>query len=110
MARCAALGTVRSMSPLRIVIAARDHGARAAIRAALDPTRTHVVGEATGRWRAGELVRGLAPDAVVADISVLTTNEFFLRAWGPVPRDTPIVAVGPDDPHLAGMLRAHGAA
>jgi hypothetical protein len=41
---------------------------------------------------------------------MLATHEFFLTGWGPVSRDVRIIAVGPDDPHLARLLLAHGAA
>lgn len=96
------------MPETTVVIAARDHGTRAAIRDVLDPARVRVVGEACHRWDAGELLRDLQPDAVLVDVSLLATREFFLTGWGPVSRATRVVAVGPADPHLARMLLAHG--
>jgi DNA-binding NarL/FixJ family response regulator len=110
MASVARLATVGSMSVHTVLIAARHHGTRDTIRAALDPERTDVVAEARGRWQAGELVRALRPEAAVVDVSLLATREFFLCGWGPVSRETRIVAVGPPDPHLAAQLLAHGAA
>ena len=95
---------------LTVLIAARDARTRDAVRSALDPAGVHVVAEACGRWHSGELLRALAPDAAVVGVSLLCTHDFFLTGWGPVSRDVRILAVGPDDPHLARLLLAHGAA
>lgn len=92
------------------LIAARDRGTRATIRAACDPHHIQIVAEACGRSQAGELLRTLEPDVAIVHVGVLSTREFFLTGWGPVSRATRIVAVGPDDPHLARLLLAHGAA
>jgi DNA-binding NarL/FixJ family response regulator len=93
-----------------VLIASRDAATREAIHAALDSREVRVVAEACGRWNAGELVRRLNPDAVVVGVSLLATREFFLTGWGPVSRDVHMIAVGPDDPHVAGLLLAHGVA
>jgi hypothetical protein len=95
---------------LTVLIAARDARTRDAVRSALDPAGVRVVAEACGCWHGGELLRALAPDAAVVGVNLLCTHEFFLTGWGPVSRDVRILAVGPDDPHLARLLLAHGVA
>lgn len=98
------------MATHTVLIAGRDRGTRASIRAACEPVPVRVVAEARGRWQAGELVRALAPEIALVDVGLLACREFFLSGWGPVSRSTRIVAVGPDDPHLAHLLLAQGAA
>jgi DNA-binding NarL/FixJ family response regulator len=98
------------MSMHTVLIAGRDHSTRASIRAALDPHEVRVIAEACGRWQGGELLRALEPEAAIVGVSLLSTREFFLTGWGPVSRCTRIIAVGPDDPHLARLLLSHGAA
>jgi hypothetical protein len=93
-----------------VLIASRDAATRKAVRTALDPREVRVVAEACGRWRAGELVRALGPDAVVAGVNLLAAHEFFLAGWGPVSREVSIIAVGPEDPQLARLLVAQGVA
>jgi DNA-binding NarL/FixJ family response regulator len=93
-----------------VVLAAPDRRARARMRAALDPRAVAVAGEACTRWDAGECVRATLPDAAVVDVELLSTRDFFLQGWGPVSRDTRIVAVGPDDDHLRRRLCEQGAA
>jgi DNA-binding NarL/FixJ family response regulator len=98
------------MAPTTVVLAAPAHGARAAMRAALDPDAARVAGEACTRWAAGERVRDTGAHVVVADVGLLSGRDFFLRGWGPVSRDTRVVAVGPDDPVLRHCLRVQGVA
>jgi DNA-binding NarL/FixJ family response regulator len=93
-----------------VLIVARDAWTRDAVRAALDPADVRVVAQACGSAQGGEQLRALAPDAAVVGVNLLCTREFFLTGWGPVSRDVRIIAVGPDDPHLARLLLAHGAA
>ena len=108
MAGEAGRATLASMSDLTVVIAARDRLGRRAIRTALTAD-VRVVGEAAGRWEAGDLLRRFEPDVAVVDSSLLSCRDFFLTGWGPVSRCTRIVVVGPDDPQLAGRLIAMGA-
>lgn len=55
-----------------------------------------VVVTATGRFVAGELLRRLEPDVAVIDMALLSTCEFPLHGWGPVPHDIRLIAVGFD--------------
>ncbi len=110
MAGAAGRATVARMSALTVIIAARDRLGRMAIRTALETADVRVVGEAAGRWDAGDLLRRLEPDVAVVDSNLLSCRDFFLTGWGPVSRRTRIVVVGPDDPQLAGRLTAMGAA
>jgi DNA-binding NarL/FixJ family response regulator len=98
------------MAPTTAVVAAPDRRTRAAMRAALAAGRVQVTGEACTRWDAGECVRATLPDAAVIDVELLSIRDFFLRGWGPVSRDTRIVAVGPDDEHLRRHMCDQGAA
>jgi hypothetical protein len=93
-----------------IVLAAPDRRTRAAMRAALDTGVVRVAGEACTRWDAGELVRAVEADAVVADAGLLSIRDFFLSGWGAVPCTTRIVAVGPGDDDLEHRLRVQGCA
>ena len=110
MAGAAGRATVARMSDRTVIIAARERLVRKAIRTALATTDVRVVGEAAGRWEAGDLLRRLEPDLAVVDSNLLSCRDFFLTGWGPVSRCTRIVVVGPDDPQLAGRLTAMGAA
>ena len=93
-----------------VVLAAPSGQTRAVMRAALDPRAVRVAGEACTRWDAGECARATAPDVVVADADLLSMRDFFLTGWGPVSRETRIVAVGPDDDDLARRLALGGVA
>jgi DNA-binding NarL/FixJ family response regulator len=93
-----------------VVLAAPHRRTRAAMRSALDLRAVRVAGEACTRWDAGELVRSTGPDAVVVDSDMLSARDFFLTGWGPVSRETRIVAVGPDDTHLARHITVQGCA
>jgi hypothetical protein len=93
-----------------VVLAAPRGHTRAAMRAALDPGAVRVAGEACTRWDAGECARATDADVVVADADLLSMRDFFLSGWGPVSRETGIVAVGPDDDDLARRLALGGAA
>ena len=110
MAGAAGRATVARMSDRTVIIAARERLVRKAIRTALATTDVRVVGEAAGRWEAGDLLRRLEPDVAVVDSNLLSCRDFFLTGWGPVSRCIRIVVVGPDDPQLAGRLTAMGAA
>jgi AmiR/NasT family two-component response regulator len=93
-----------------VVLAAPRGRTRAAMRAALDPRAVRVAGEACTRWDAGECARATDPDVVVADADLLSMRDFFLSGWGPVSRETRIVAVGPADDDLARRLALGGVA
>jgi hypothetical protein len=87
-----------------------DRPGREAIRTALETTDVRVVGEAAGRWEAGDLLRRFEPDVSVVDGSLRSCRDLFHIGWGPVSRCSRIVVVGPDDPQLARRLIAMGAA
>jgi DNA-binding NarL/FixJ family response regulator len=95
---------------ITVVLAAPHRRMRAAMRGALDPREVRIAGEACTRWDAGELVRSTAADAAVVDCDLLSTRDFFLTGWGPVSRETRIVAVGPDDADLARRITVQGCA
>lgn len=68
-----------------------------------------VVATATDRFVAGELLRRLEPDVAVIDMALLSTCEFPLHGWGPVPHDIRLIAVGFDtDAATIAHLRSAG--
>lgn len=70
-----------------------------------------VVAVAGSREGAGELLRRLIPQIAVVDVCLLSFSDFLFRGWGPVYRDTRVIAIGPEDSQAVGaLLVAKGAA
>jgi chemotaxis response regulator CheB len=55
----------------------------------------HVVAVAGAREGAGDLLRRLIPQVAVVDVCLLSSSNFLFRGWGPVYRDTRVIAIGP---------------
>jgi DNA-binding NarL/FixJ family response regulator len=70
-----------------------------------------VVAVAGSREGAGEILRQLSPQVAVVDVCLLSFSDFLFRGWGPVYRDTRVIAVGLEDSRaVAAFLVAKGAA